>query len=82
MSERKPDPNCPEFASMEAIRSDIEAFENNEAAATPEWFVQALMSAWQDGQLKGNADGYFGTNTARNPFMTDAEKIVWYGDAA
>jgi len=75
----KPNPHKPDFASMEAIKSDIEAFENNESAATPEWFVHALMSAWQDGQLKGNTDGHFGTNTARNPFMTGLEKEAWYG---
>lgn len=79
MSDKKPDPNKPEFASIEAIKADIDAMENNEAAWTPEWMVNALMSAWQDGQLKGNTDGYFGTSDAGNPFMTDAEIRAWYG---
>lgn len=73
------DPNKPEFTTIESIKTDAEAMENNEAAWTPEWMVNALMSAWQDGQLKGNTDGYFGTHTARNPFMSDAEKQAWYG---
>lgn len=73
------DPNKPEFTTIANIKNDIEAMENNEAAWTPEWMVNALMSVWQDGQLKGNTDGYFGTREARNPFMSDAEKQAWYG---
>ena len=79
MSDKKTDPNLPEFVTIESIKADVEAMENNEAAWTPEWMVNTLMSAWQDGQLKGNTDGYFGTSTARNPFMTEAELKAWHG---
>ncbi|WOH20106.1 hypothetical protein IRJ34_07220 [Paenarthrobacter sp. GOM3] len=74
MSEK---PSVP-FRSVEDIKRDLEAMENNEAVWTPEWMQAALMSVWQDGQLKGNTDGYFGTNTARNPFMTEDELKAWY----
>lgn len=78
MNEKK-NPNTPEFVTIESLKQDIEAMENNEAAWTPEWMVKALMSAWQAGQLEGNTDGYFGSRHARNPFMTDAERREWYG---
>jgi hypothetical protein len=73
------DPNAPEFVTMDAIKADIEAIEDGQAAWTPEWMINALMSAWQAGNLRGNTDGYFGSTASRNPFMTDAERKSWYG---
>jgi hypothetical protein len=79
MSEKKPDPNLPEFVSIESIKADIEAMENNDAAWTPEWMVNALMSVWQAGHLAGDSSAYHGgLYKEHNPFMTDAERKAWY----
>jgi hypothetical protein len=69
----------PQFAKVESIKADIEAIENNEAAWTPEWMVNALMSAWQAGHSAGDVSAYHGgLYRKRNPFMTDTERVMWY----
>ena len=79
MSAEKSNPNHPEFVTIESIKDDIEAIENNEAAWTPEWMVNALMSAWHAGHSAGDVSAYYGgMYKQRNPFMTDAEKKSWY----
>lgn len=79
MSHVKPNPNMPQFAKVESIKADIEAIENNEAAWTPEWMVNALMSAWQAGHSAGDVSAYHGgLYRKRNPFMTDTERVMWY----
>ena len=78
MSEKN-NPNVPEFVTVASIKADIDAMENNEAAWTPEWMVNALMSAWQAGNLAGDASAYHGgLYKERNPFMSEAEKKAWY----
>jgi hypothetical protein len=72
-------PDTPSFASIDAIKEDLEAMENNEAAWTPEWMVNALMSAWQEGHRAGDVSAYHGgLYRQRNPFMTDREQAAWY----
>ena len=79
MSESKPNPNLPQFVTIAAIKSDIEAMENNEAAWTPEWMQNALMSAWAAGHSAGDTSAYHGgLHKLRNPFMTDREQKEWY----
>jgi len=79
VSHVKPNPNMPQFAKVESIKADIEAIENNEAAWTPEWMVNALMSAWQAGHSAGDVSAYHGgLYRKRNPFMTDTERVMWY----
>lgn len=80
MSGKKPNPNTPEFATIDAIKADIEAIEDEQSAWTPEWMLNALMSAWQAGHLSGDTSAYHGgLYKQRNPFMTDAERKAWYG---
>lgn len=72
-------PNSPKFVTVESIKADIEAMENNEAAWTPEWMVNALMSAWKEGHSAGDVSAYYGgMYRKQNPFMTEAEKKAWY----
>lgn len=72
-------PNMPEFTTIESIKQDLEAMENNEAAWTPEWMVNALMSAWAAGHTAGDVSAYHGgLYQKQNPFMSDAEKQAWY----
>ena len=68
----------PQFVTVESIKDDIEAIENNEAAWTPEWMVNALMSAWQAGNRAGDLSAYYGgLHKERNPFMSDREQRAW-----
>ena len=79
MNEKK-NPNLPEFVTIESIKDDIEAIENNDAAWTPEWMVNALMNAWQKGHSAGDVSAYHGgLYRENNPFMSDAEVKAWYG---
>ncbi|QCB97145.1 hypothetical protein E5206_09540 [Arthrobacter sp. PAMC25564] len=79
MSETKPDPNLPEFVTTDAIKAAIDAIEDGHAAWTPEWMQNALMSAWQAGNLAGDSSAYHGgLYKEYNPFMTQAERKAWY----
>lgn len=79
MSDPKPDPNLPRFVTVESIKADIEAMENKEAVWTPEWMVNALMSAWSVGHSAGDVSAYYGgMYKKRNPFMSDREQKAWY----
>ena len=79
MTEPHLNPNLPQFVTMGSIKADIEAIENNDAAWTPEWMVNALMSAWSAGHSAGDVSAYHGgLYKKRNPFMTDAEQKAWY----
>ena len=74
-------PNLPEFVTIESIKADLEAMDNNEAAWTPEWMTNALMSAWQIGNSAGDLSSYSGgLHKQYNPFMTEeSERKEWYG---
>lgn len=80
MSEQpKRDPNLPEFFKIEDIKRDIEEMENGNAAWTSEWMNAALMSAWREGNLEGDASAYHGgLYKERNPFMTEREQKAYY----
>lgn len=82
MSKRGTDKALPEVVSVESIKADIELIENNEAAWTLQWMTNALMSAWQAGNLAGDASAYHGgLYKERNPFMTEREQDAYYGTA-
>ena len=71
----------PEFVTIESIKAEIEEIENNEAAWTPEWMINALMSAWQAGNRAGDVSAYHGgLYKTRNPFMTAREQVAYYGE--
>jgi hypothetical protein len=75
----KPNPNRPQFVTVASIKADIDAIENNEAAWTPEWMQNALMSAWAAGHSAGDVSAYHGgLYKQRNPFMTAREQTAWY----